>query len=322
MLLLVLRAGLCAALLTGLATYVMYTALLRRLSHSASHGVAAIASLIITIGILLLVGGISAEGLRTARDGVPGLLTFMAESLDRARAGLPPWVAGHLPESTEAMRQVASEWLRGHAASLQRWGESALHVAAQMLVGAAIGLLCAFDRRPRQWIGWASNAQRMLVDLSTAFSNFVSAQVRIAAINTVLTGIFLLAVLPLAGVHLPWARTLVAVTFVGGLVPIVGNLFSNTAIVLAGLAVSPAVAVGALVFLLVIHKLEYFLNAHIVGTMTNVPAPVLLASMLLLEALFGIAGVVAAPIYCAWIFFEFGIMRPADAGPPNERTGG
>ena len=41
--------------------------------------------------------------------------------------------------------------------------------------------------------------------------------------------IFLLGVLPLLGIHVPLAKTLVVVTFVVGLLPVIGNLISNTA---------------------------------------------------------------------------------------------
>jgi predicted PurR-regulated permease PerM len=85
---------------------------------------------------------------------------------------------------------------------------------------------------------------------------------------------------------------------------VVGNLMSNTAIVLTSLVVSPWLAVLSLAFLVGIHKLEYFLNAHIVGSRIRVPTYELLAVMLVLEATFGLAGVVAAPIYYAWFTRE------------------
>ena len=46
----------------------------------------------------------------------------------------------------------------------------------------------------------------------------------------------------------------------------VGNLISNTVIVVVSLSHSLDVAIGSLAFLVVIHKLEYFVNARIVGT--------------------------------------------------------
>ena len=61
------------------------------------------------------------------------------------------------------------------------------------------------------------------------------------------------------------------------------------------------VAVGSLLFLIVIHKLEYFLNARIIGRRVECRAWELLLAMLAMEAAFGISGVIAAPIYYAYL---------------------
>jgi len=81
--------------------------------------------------------------------------------------------------------------------------------------------------------------------------------------------------------------------------PLVGNLVSNTIIVILSLSVSLSVAIASLVFLVVIHKLEYFLNAHMIGTQVHAHAWELLLAMLVMEAAFGISGLIAAPIYYA-----------------------
>jgi len=125
--------------------------------------------------------------------------------------------------------------------------------------------------------------------------------VRISLLNTVLTGIYLALVLPLFGVKLPLTKTLIAVTFIAGLLPVIGNLISNTVIVIVALSYSSAVAVASLGFLILIHKLEYFLNARIIGRQLGSHAWELLLAMLAMEAAFGIAGVVAAPIYYAFV---------------------
>jgi predicted PurR-regulated permease PerM len=51
-----------------------------------------------------------------------------------------------------------------------------------------------------------------------------------------------------------------------------------------------------LAFFIVIHKLEYFLSARAVGTPIRARAWELLIAMLIMETLFGIAGLVAAPV--------------------------
>jgi len=108
-------------------------------------------------------------------------------------------------------------------------------------------------------------------------------------------------VLPLAGVNLPLSKTVVAVTFIAGLLPVIGNLISNTVMVVVGLSYSLNVAIAGLAFLVVVHKLEYFLNARIIGSHINARAWELLTAMLFGETLFGIAGVIAAPVFYAYV---------------------
>jgi len=90
---------------------------------------------------------------------------------------------------------------------------------------------------------------------------------------------------------------------------VVGNLLSNTAITIAALSVSLGVGIAALGFLILIHKLEYFLNARIVGSQIHAAAWELLIAMLLLEAAFGLPGVIAAPIYYAYLKGELEAQR-------------
>jgi predicted PurR-regulated permease PerM len=137
--------------------------------------------------------------------------------------------------------------------------------------------------------------------LGEAFRRIVFAQVRISALNTAFTAVYLLGILPMLDVHLPFAKTLVAVTFIAGLLPVVGNLISNTIIVVVSLNVSLQVAVASLAFLIVVHKLEYFLNARIVGKRIHSKMWELLVAMLVMESAFGIAGLVAAPIFYAYL---------------------
>jgi predicted PurR-regulated permease PerM len=120
----------------------------------------------------------------------------------------------------------------------------------------------------------------------------------------VFTGIYLAMVLPLLGVHLPFVKTIIAITFIAGLIPVAGNLISNTVIVIVSLSQSLNVAIGSLVYLIVIHKLDYFLNARIVGLRIRAHAWEILIAMLMMEAVFGVAGVIAAPIYYAYIKSE------------------
>ena len=108
-------------------------------------------------------------------------------------------------------------------------------------------------------------------------------------------------VLPLLGKPLPMAGALIVLTFVAGLLPVVGNLISNTFIVILSLSHGLGLTLISLVWLVGIHKLEYFLNAHIIGHKIKAAAWELLIAMLLMEAAFGLAGLIAAPVIYAQV---------------------
>jgi hypothetical protein len=85
---------------------------------------------------------------------------------------------------------------------------------------------------------------------------------------------------------------------------VIGNLMSNTLITIVGMSLSIWVAAAALGYLIVIHKVEYFLNAKIVGGQIRAKAWELLLAMLVFEAAFGLPGVVAGPVYYAYLKSE------------------
>jgi predicted PurR-regulated permease PerM len=137
--------------------------------------------------------------------------------------------------------------------------------------------------------------------LGRAFRSVVFAQIRISALNTALTAFYLLAIVPWMEVKLPLTKTMIAVTFIAGLLPVIGNLISNTVIVVVSLSVSPLLAASSLLFLVVVHKLEYFVNARLMGNQIHARAWELLIAMVVMDAAFGVIGVVAAPIYYAYL---------------------
>ena len=83
---------------------------------------------------------------------------------------------------------------------------------------------------------WGGALMERFALFEQSFGAVVFAQLGIATINMVLTGIYVLVVLPAIGAPLPLGLTLVAFTFVASLIPVVGNLISNTAIVVISLA--------------------------------------------------------------------------------------
>ena len=67
------------------------------------------------------------------------------------------------------------------------------------------------------------------------------------------------------------------------------------------------IILAALVFLMLVHKLEYLLNARIQGQQIGAQAWELLIVLFAAEALFGVTGMVLAPVLYA--FFKAELRR-------------
>jgi predicted PurR-regulated permease PerM len=314
-LVLVLHLHLLSALLAGLLVYSVINALApslqRHLPGDRAHWfvVAVLAALVVGALSLVIVGGIA---LLNSEAGNPtAIFERLMPLIERARTKLPPIITQNLPDNVEEIRATLINWLREHAAQLQLAGKQAARIILQLLIGIVLGAMLALHRRrvqsPIGPLAILLNAR--CANLVTAFHDVVFAQIKISALNTLFTGIFLLVVLPLFGVDMPLAKTLVAVTFVAGLLPVIGNLISNTLIFVVGLSLSLGVAITALAYLILIHKLEYFLNARIIGTQIRARAWELLIAMLLMESIFGAPGLIAAPIYYALLKRELEAAR-------------
>lgn len=149
-----------------------------------------------------------------------------------------------------------------------------------------------------------------------SFATVMGAQLLISLINTVLTAVFLLS----AG--FPYASVIIVLTFLCGLLPVIGNLISNTLITCVALTVSPKLAGFALAFLVLIHKLEYFLNSKIIGSRIKNPMWLTLLGLLLGEKLMGIPGMILAPVVLHYIKVEasrrsMGALAPGSSPPAS-----
>jgi hypothetical protein len=139
----------------------------------------------------------------------------------------------------------------------------------------------------------AELAQRIAL-FGEAFRQIVAAQFWIAAFNTLLTALFLLFILPYWGIRLPYTPLLIS-SLCGGLVPIVGNLVCNVVHDHGGLSVSPLAAAACL-------GSDPDPQGRIRdqrqggGQRTHMGVWELLSVMFVAEAVFGPAGLVAAPL--------------------------
>jgi predicted PurR-regulated permease PerM len=172
-----------------------------------------------------------------------------------------------------------------------------------------------FDHSPRPLNLYSLHCAGVAELFRSFYKNFetvMSAQVIISGINTALTSAFVYAT------SLPYAAIVVVLTFLCGLLPVIGNIISNTIIVGIAFTISPQFAGWALLFLVVIHKLEYFLNSKIIGGRIRHPMWLTLLALLLGERLLGIPGIILAPVVLSFIKAEASKFQVTDSLEPEK----
>lgn len=298
------------ALLAGLLAFVLTRGLLNTLRNRdvgrklRAHEL--LAGVIVGIGSIAVLGGISVLVARLlGGESLQGFMLTAADAIAQAKHYLPDAISSHAPDSVMKLRELGAGALREHANTVAGFGTHVLHSLLLTLIGWIVGVLAAVSiaaepgeeaAQPIFYTTW----RRQWGMLATAFKNVAWAQTKIAGINALLTALFLIAVLPAFGWHLPYVKSLILATFLCGLMPVVGNLLSNSLICTMALTVAFPAAVMAGVFLVVSHKLEYFLNARIQGHEIGAKAWELLIVLFAFELLFGPAGMVAAPVIYAY----------------------
>ncbi len=309
---LVIELHLLSALLAGLLVFKLVDVLtpwlrLRALGRDGPRilAVTLIASAVIAALIGIGIGIVAF--VRNSGESVPQLMQSMAQIIEDARAILPEGLRSYVPEDSETLRVTIAEWLRSNAGSLQLAGRGIGRSLAHILLGMVIGALLSMQKA-------STHPQRRPLTEEIAR--------HAARMASVVPARGVRAVLDLADQHLlhlavprrgaaPVRCRPATGEDPGGTdlrrwdcCPSSATCISNTAIVIVCLSQGVPVALASLVYLVVIHKLEYFLNARIIGSHINARAWELLIAMLVMEAAFGITGLIAAPIFYAYFKAE------------------
>ena len=229
------------------------------------------------------------------------LLDYLGHTVLELREKLPPELGAMLPQGAAEIQQTIATYLTAKAGALAMAGKAWLGGLLHAYMGLLIGALAAVRPRIPPRAPLTQALKQRVVLLGEAFRQIVTAQFWIALFNTTLTAIFLLFIMPSVGMALPYTPALILLTFVAGLIPIVGNLFCNLVLTIVGLSVSPVAAAACLGFLILIHKAEYVINAKVVGQRTHMAVWELLTVMFVAESVFGPAGLVAAPLFYAYL---------------------
>lgn len=219
----------------------------------------------------------------------------------------------------QSLRTLAINAVKRELADLGKYAGVALIQTAAIIIGIVVAVSLfinsKFDLEPDKptqtnnlYTLTAHEITQRFGTFYESFATVMGAQIVISAVNTALTAVFLF------WNDFPYAKVLVGVTFLCGLLPIIGNIISNTFIVGVGFTISPKWAAIALIFLVVLHKLEYFLNSKIIGHRIQNPMWLTLIGLVLGEKLMGIPGMILAPVILHYIKVEAKRSRVAKQG--------
>jgi predicted PurR-regulated permease PerM len=311
----VLWQKLLVPVLLGLLVYAWSCLLADRLSRrlgSSGTAVPAVSGAVVGLLVVTAFAGLATWTARLASgEDLHVFLLRIEGSLDLLRASLPESLSQALPADLPDLRAAAFRWLREHAASIGGMTGTVMHTVIQGVFAVLVAAMAAAATwRPSTLASETSFLGRLLIVLERV----VIAQLRIALFNTTMTALYLFVILPWFGFVLPFRGLLTLFTLMTGVLPVLGNLLANTIVTLISLAISPLLAVASLAYLVLIHKTEYFINARTVGSRVQVASWEILAAMLTGEALFGVQGLIAAPLLYPFFKREIGRMLSAARG--------
>jgi predicted PurR-regulated permease PerM len=315
---LVLWQRLLLPVLLGLLVYAWSCLLADRLARrlGETRTVATVSAVSVGMMVILALAGLFVWTVALASgDELRTFLLRIENSLDMLREALPESLAQSIPENLIELRAQVFGWLKSHAASLGSLGGKVAHDVIQGIFAVLVSAMAAATTWSR---GALQSDALFLGRLLIVLERVVLAQGRIALFNTSMTALYLFVILPAFGYVLPFRGLMCLFTLVTGILPVLGNVMANTVVMLISLAISPWLAIASLAYLILIHKTEYFINARTVGSRVQVNAWEILAAMLTGEALFGVQGLVIAPLL--YPFFKREISRLRAGQSESQRS--
>ena len=301
---------LMSAIIAGSVVFILVKKLYQKISPKMQSEKAKKLTLFIVVtSVVLLMSGIVlsvAYGIKSNQGGTQNLTDQAFKVLQETKQYLPQSMLSYIPEDVIALKEKALFVLNKQKPEIFAVTTHSLKVVAHSIIGIIIGAVIAFSflgfkKQEHEMKPFAEALFMRVARFIDVFERVIFAQGKISAINTSLTFVYLIIILPFFNIHIPYAKTLVILTFMVGLIPVLGNLISNSFIILMSLSVSFQASLASLALLVIIHKLEYYINAKIVGSKIKTAIWELLIAMVVMETLFGLIGVAIAPIIYGYI---------------------
>lgn len=266
----------------------------------------AIAILVVAI-IVVLYGSINFFGhaIRVFPDVAARSIPLLADYASKIGIGLPF-------TDVHTLKNFMSEGLREQLTEIAKFAEVTtkefiyliigLVVASSIFVGGVLDL-GGHEIPNNAYSKFCDCIKTRFVRFYSSFQTVMGAQLIISGINTFFTALFVFS-LGLFSYSLPYPALLVIVTFLCGVLPIIGNLISNSIIFAVAVTQSARLAIFCLVYLIILHKIEYFLNSKIIGGRIRNPMWLTLIGLLVGERIMGIPGMILAPVMLHYVRIE------------------
>lgn len=272
----------------------------------------AVLIIIIAVSTVIATGIMSCANFFTKNQNKVNISIEINRIFSDLKKRLPDFFPTILPDTAAELKDHIFSWIEVNLILIRNMGHTVIHGCITLFIGLIIGIViscskCTNKRNRNTY--FINQLLERTYNLSQAFHNIVFAQIKISSVNTLLTSVMIFLLFPLFDKSLPLGKTLIILTFFLGLLPIIGNLISNIIITISALSISFSMGITMLVYLVLIHKLEYFLNAEIIGSRINANPWELILSMIFLESIFGLEGLIAAPIFYAYLKIELRLKK-------------
>jgi predicted PurR-regulated permease PerM len=259
--------------------------------------VVALLSFGVVSAVRFLVETLAAQG--------PQLLEEAVRSLGVLAAKLPEALRNQIPATSQELYVMLGSAAGDLVAYAKSFGGASFFVLLQLVFALILGVSAALGSAASPTVPvkgplaryWLEACERYV----RCFTLLMGAQVYVSLWNTFCTAVFIYFILPAVDVVLPFRELLLIFTAVASLIPAAGNVMANTLILVLTLRYGPLVSIGSVVYLFVIHKVEYFVNGYIIGRNVQASVPEMLIAIILGEMAFGLPGLITAPVTYAFL---------------------
>lgn len=242
----------------------------------------------------------SMKTIETQKDS---MTDYTLKAMGDVRPHLPPALRKQIPETPEQVHSMVEDAMSIFGRHAWAVGGTGMHLLMQFLFAALIAAsVCTRERActgamPPLKEAW----MQRIHEYRQCFGALMGAQVYVAVWNAFCTAVFVYVILPLTGVELVFREALVVFTLMVSLIPAVGNMVANAAMAFLCLPHGFSVMLMALIFLVIVHKAEYVINARLIGRKVEASVPEMLLAILIGERLFGLPGLILGPASYAYI---------------------